>query len=94
MGRQTVRGQNEDEKEPAPVYLPLELRREIEAWKVLSNPQSSDALMFPSEVGTPVRGGNFLRRHVKPLALRLGIDPSLVTFAREHERGAGALLPR
>jgi integrase len=36
--------------------------------------------MFPSEVGTPIRGGNFLRRHVKPLALRLGIDPSLVTF--------------
>jgi hypothetical protein len=56
------------------------LRREIEAWKTLSNPQCLDAMMFPSAVGTPLRGGNFLKRRIKPVAERLGIDPRLVTF--------------
>jgi len=73
-------GKAKTKKSRAPVYLPLELRREIEAWKTLSNPQSGDALMFPSSAGTPIRGGNFLRRHIKPIAISLGIDPHLLTF--------------
>ena len=73
-------GKTKTKKSRAPVYLPLEVRREIEAWKLLSNPQSGEALMFPSSAGTPMRGGNFLRRQLKPIAISLGIDPHLVTF--------------
>jgi integrase len=36
----TLRGKDQDQKSRAPVYLPLELRREIEAWKILSDPQA------------------------------------------------------
>jgi hypothetical protein len=41
-------GKTKTKKSRAPVYLPLEIRREIDAWRILSNPQSSNALMFPS----------------------------------------------
>jgi integrase len=44
-------GKTKTKKSRAPVYLPLELRREIEAWKTLSDPQSGDALMFPLRLG-------------------------------------------
>jgi integrase len=96
-------GKTKTKKSRAPVYLPLELRREIEAWKDLSEPQSGDALMFPSSAETPMRGGNFLRRHIKPIAISFGIDPHLLTLqvlrrsfahseskAREHEGRRGA----
>jgi integrase len=73
-------GKMKTKKSRAPVYLAEQIRRGIEAWKTLSNPQSLDAMMFPSAVGAPLRGGNFLKRRIKPIAERLGIDSRLVTF--------------
>ena len=43
-------GKTKTKKSRAPVYVPLELRREIESWRIPSDPQSGDALMFPSRL--------------------------------------------
>ena len=53
---------------------------EVQQLEGLSSPQSPDTLIFPCAAGTPMRGGNFLRHHVKPIANSLGIDAHLLTF--------------
>ncbi len=58
------------------------LQDELEIWVQARRQQrpyhttasaSSSKLLFPTETGTPFRLGNYLKRHLKPLARRAGI---------------------
>jgi integrase len=73
-------GKTKTKKSRAPVYVPAEIRREIDAWRIATNPQSEEALLFPSRAGTPMTSRNFFQRRIHPIAKSLGIDPHLVTF--------------
>ena len=71
----------------APIAVPEQVRPVIEAWKKLSPDSSADALMFPTlgrgerkGQAVPRWGKNFLRWRVRPVAKKLKIPESLVTF--------------
>ena len=57
----------------APVTIPNVLLSLLQIWREQNASASSDALIFPSEKGTPMRPENWLRRRVKPLAKAAGI---------------------
>ena len=56
------------------VPVPPDLQREIEAW-IAGHPNRDDrrALLFPSSSGTAFSVGNYLKRHLKPLAEKAGV---------------------
>jgi integrase len=60
------------------VYLTQSLRTELEHWKALAKPSTDDPYIFASRNGTPKDAHNYLRRHLKPLANRLGVEE--ITF--------------
>jgi integrase len=77
----------------AQVSIPEVLMRDLETWREQHQNAMPDALMFPSEKGTPMRPENWLRRRVKPLAAKLGIATpvhfqvlrrTFATNAQEH----------
>lgn len=57
----------------APVAVPDMLAPLLRAWQRQSRNVQYDALIFPSEKGTPMRPENWLRRRIKPIASTLGI---------------------
>ena len=57
----------------APVAIPDVLMPLLKAWREESQNAQDDALVFPSEKGTPIRPENWLRRRIKPIAAVLGI---------------------
>ena len=52
----------------APVTIPNLLQPLLRMWREQSKNPAPDALIFPSEKGTPMRPENWLRRRVKPIA--------------------------
>jgi integrase len=56
------------------VPVPPDLEREIETW-IAGHPDRHDprAFLFPSSCGAPFSVGNYLKRHLKPLAERAGV---------------------
>jgi integrase len=56
------------------VPVPPDLAREIEAW-IAGHPDHDDsrAFLFPNSNGTAFSVGNYLKRHLKPLAERAGV---------------------
>ena len=56
------------------VPVPPDLQREIEAW-IAGHPNRDDrrAFLFPSSSGTAFSVGNYLKRHLKPLAEKAGV---------------------
>jgi integrase len=71
----------------APFGVPEQVRPIIEAWKKMCPDSSPDALMFPTfgrgerkGQSVPRWGKNFLRWRVRPIARRLEIPESLITF--------------
>ena len=56
------------------VPVPPDLAREITAWiAVHSDRDNAQAFLFPNSAGTPFSVGNYLRRHLKPLAEKAGV---------------------
>ena len=68
------------------VTVPASVRPWIEIWRRQCRVTSADALMFPAirrnkdKRQVPMRPRNFLQDTMKPLAVKLGIDPRLITF--------------
>ncbi len=58
----------------APVTIPDVLFPALQMWREQNANVPADALMFPSEKGTPMRPENWLRRRVKPMAKALNIS--------------------
>ena len=56
------------------VPVPPNLGQEIEVW-IASLPDRTNprALLFPSSAGSPFSVGNYLKRHLKPLAAKAGV---------------------
>jgi integrase len=50
----------------------IQARRQTQPYHVTASAAFSD-LLFPSETGTPIRLGNYLKRYLKPLAKQAGI---------------------
>jgi integrase len=70
-----------------PMVVPEFVRPIIEAWKRIAQDTSPEALMFPTfgrrerkGQWVPYSSKNFLRRRIRPIAVRLGIPGRLVTF--------------
>ena len=57
----------------APVTIPNLLLPLLQMWHAQSKNTNPDALIFPTEKGTPMRPENWLRRCVKPIAAAAGI---------------------
>jgi integrase len=71
----------------SPIGVPEQVRPIIAAWKKMCPDSSPDALMFPTfgrgerkGQSVPRWGKNFLRWRVRPIARRLEIPESLITF--------------
>lgn len=60
-------------KSKAPVAIPDALQGMLAEWRKENAGAPDDALIFPSEKGTPIRPENWLRRRIKPMAKRLDI---------------------
>jgi integrase len=60
------------------VYLTRSLQTELEHWKQLAQPETDEEYIFGSRNGTPKDAHNYLQRHLKPLAQKLGVEE--VTF--------------
>jgi integrase len=60
------------------VYLIRSLQTALEHWKQLVQPGTDEDFLFGSRNGTPKDSHNYLQRHLKPLAKRLGVED--VTF--------------
>jgi len=60
------------------VYLTRSLQTELEHWKQIVQPSTDEDYIFGSRNGTPKDAHNYLQRHLKPLAKRLGVEG--VTF--------------
>ncbi len=61
----------------APVTIPNLLLPLLQMWRDQNPNASMDALIFPSEKGTPMRPENWLRRRVKPIAKAVGISTTV-----------------
>lgn len=72
--RGTLRpGKAKTKQSKAPVTIPDLLIPSVHLWRSQNADASADALIFPSEAGTPMRPENWLRRRVKPFARAAGI---------------------
>lgn len=67
MGKAKTKGSK------ALVAIPEILFPALQEWREQNVTAPADALMFPSEKGTPIRPENWLRRRIKPVAKTLGI---------------------
>ena len=57
----------------APVTIPDVLLPALQMWREENLAAPGEALIFPSEKGTPIRPENWLRRRIKPITKQLGI---------------------
>jgi integrase len=58
----------------APVTIPDVLLPALQMWREQNATAAPEALIFPSEKGTPMRPENWLRRRIKPIAKAAGIS--------------------
>jgi integrase len=67
-------GRTKTEHSDSSVPVPPDLAREFAAW-IAAHPERTDprAFLFPNHRKTPYSVGNYLKRHLKPLAERVGI---------------------
>jgi integrase-like protein len=67
-------GRTKTKESDSSVPVPPDLSREITAW-IAAHPERTDprAFLFPNRRETPYSVGNYLKRHLKPLAERVGI---------------------
>jgi len=70
-------GKAKTKQSKAPVTIPNVLIPLLQAWRDENANATSDALMFPSEKGTPIRPENWLRRCIKPISAAAGISLSV-----------------
>jgi integrase len=66
-------GEPKTEASGAYAAVPPAIERELRNWIAGLPDQSPRAWLFPSEVGTPIRPDNYLKRTLKPLAASVGI---------------------
>ena len=66
-------GKAKTKRSKAPVTIPDVLIPALQMWRDMYADAPADALIFPSENGTPMRPENWLRRHLKPHAAKLKI---------------------
>lgn len=72
--RGTLRpGKTKTKGSKASVTIPDVLFPALELWRAQNAAASIDALIFPSDKGTPMRPENWLRRRIKPIATAAGI---------------------
>jgi integrase len=72
--RGTLRpGKTKTKGSKAPVVIPDVLIPALKMWRAQNIAAPAEALIFPSEKGTPLRPENWLRRHIKPIAEKLKI---------------------
>ncbi|HUO59525.1 MAG TPA: tyrosine-type recombinase/integrase [Candidatus Acidoferrales bacterium] len=72
--RGTLRpGKAKTKNSKAPVAVPDVILPLLEEWRKQNANAPAEALLFPTEQGTPMRPENWLRRRVKPIAAALGI---------------------
>lgn len=57
----------------APVTIPNVLLSSLQVWREQNITATPEALIFPTERGTPMRPENWLRRRIKPIARACGI---------------------
>jgi integrase len=57
----------------APITIPDVLLPALQMWRQQHADAPADALIFPTEKGTPMRPENWLRRNIKPIAQAAGI---------------------
>jgi integrase len=93
-------GETKTESSNAYVSISEDLHQEIMTWLSIRNLEDpyhssgtmrSTDLLFPSEVGTPYRIGNYLKRILKPIAAKAGIPDMTYralrrTFATQFQR--------
>ena len=80
-------GRLKTKQSKAPIPVPQQVRPVIEAWRMLSKDSAPEALMFPTSgrgerkgQAVPRWGKNFLRGRIRPIAKKLEIPESLITF--------------
>ena len=80
-------GRLKNQSSRAPIGVPEQVRPIIEAWQRISPDPSPEALMFPTfgrgerkGQAVPRWGKNFLRGRIRPIAKKLEIPESLITF--------------
>ena len=66
-------GKPKTKKSVGKVYLPQALQVELAHWKSVVQPTTDEQYIFASRNGTPKDAHNYLRRHLKPLAEKLGL---------------------
>jgi integrase len=67
-------GKAKTKSSKAPVTIPDILFPALKMWREQNASLPDDALIFPTERGTPMRPENWLRRKIKPVAKGLGIS--------------------
>jgi integrase len=84
---QFYKGRLKSKASRAPIPVPEPVRPVIEAWRRLCRDSSPEALMFPTfgrgerkGEAVPREAKNFLAWRIRPIARKLGIPDSLVTF--------------
>jgi integrase len=84
---QLYEGRTKTRASRAPIAVPEPVRPVIEAWRRVCPDPSPEALMFPTfgrgerkGQAVPRHAKNFLNWRVRPIAVKLGIPKSLVTF--------------
>jgi Phage integrase family len=75
------------------VTIPDAIAPLLRTWREMHSSADEDALIFPSEKGTPIRPENWLRRSMKPIADGLGITVpvNFQTFRRTFATNAQGL---
>jgi integrase len=66
-------GKAKTKQSKAPVTVPDILIPALESWREFCASTGSEAFIFPSETGGPMRHDNWLRRRLKPVAKAAGI---------------------
>jgi integrase len=72
--RRQITGRLKTPGSKAKVALTEALDEELTKWFGLSFDIAQNSLIFPSEVGTPIAPGNWLKRVLKPAAAKVGIN--------------------
>lgn len=71
-GEETV--STKTETSTAPVVLPVSLAEEIERWRMIQQPASSDEFLFPSvHAGKPMSYNTYLHKVLQPIAAGVGV---------------------
>lgn len=89
--RGTLRpGKAKTKSSKAPVAVPDVLVPLLKAWRERNQSALDDALIFPSDKGSPIRPENWLRRRIKPIAtaLQIGVPVNFQVLRRTFATNA------